>query len=65
MTRLLVIAATVLLAATTARAETVVYVSIAAEKRIAIYQMDRATGKLTHRGDTKLDGEPGALTVMH
>jgi 6-phosphogluconolactonase len=40
-----------------------VYVSVAAEKRIAVYQMDRATGKLAHRGDTKLEGEPGALTV--
>jgi len=42
---------------------TFVYVSVAGEKRIAIYQMDRATGKLTPRGDAKLDGEPGALTV--
>jgi 6-phosphogluconolactonase len=43
--------------------DAVLYVSVAAEKRIAVYQMDRATGKLTHRGDAKLDGEPGALTV--
>jgi 6-phosphogluconolactonase len=43
--------------------DTFVYVSVAAEKRIAVYQMDRATGRLTHRGDTQLDGEPGALTV--
>ncbi len=63
MTRLLVTAVTALLAATALRAETFVYVSVAAEKRIAVYQTDRATGKLTHRGDTKLDGEPGALTV--
>jgi 6-phosphogluconolactonase len=63
MTRLLVTAVTVLLAATTARADTFVYVSVAAEKRVAVYQLDRATGKLTHRGDAKLDGEPGALTV--
>lgn len=42
---------------------TFVYVSIAAEKRIAVYYLDRATGKLTHRGDAKIDGEPGALTV--
>jgi 6-phosphogluconolactonase len=63
MARLLVSAVTVLLAATAARADTVVYVSVAAEKRIAVYQMDRATGKLTHRGDTRLDGEPGALAV--
>lgn len=45
------------------RGDTFVYVSVAAEKRIAIYQMDGATGKLTPRGDAKLDGEPGALTV--
>jgi 6-phosphogluconolactonase len=45
------------------RGDTFVYVSVAAEKRIAIYQMDRATGKLAPRGDAKLDGEPGALTV--
>jgi 6-phosphogluconolactonase len=63
LTILLLTSPTMLLAATAARAETVVYVSVAAEKRIAVYQMDRATGKLTHRGDAKLDGEPGALTV--
>ena len=63
MSRLLVIAVPVLLALTAARADTVVYVSVAGEKRIAVYRMDRTTGKLTHRGDTKLDGEPGALTV--
>jgi 6-phosphogluconolactonase len=45
------------------RANTFVYVSVAAEKRVAVYQLDRATGKLAHRGDAKLDGEPGALTV--
>ena len=63
LTILLLTSPTMLLAATAARAETVVYVSVAAEKRVAVYQMDPATGKLTHRGDTKLDGEPGALTV--
>jgi hypothetical protein len=41
------------------RGDTVVYVSVASEKRIAVYGMDRATGRLTHRGDAKLDGEPG------
>src|SRR5438270_9869956 len=46
-----------------AHGDTIVYVSVAAEKRIAVYRMDRATGKLTHRGDVKLDGEPGALVV--
>jgi 6-phosphogluconolactonase (cycloisomerase 2 family) len=63
MARLLVIAVTVLLAATAARADTVLYVSVAAEKRIAVYLVDPATGRLTHRGDARLDGEPGALTA--
>ena len=63
MIRLLVIAATALLAATAVRDQTVLYVSVAAEKRIAVYRLDGDTGKLTHRGDAKLYGEPGALTV--
>lgn len=47
-----------------ARGETFVYISVAAEKRIAVYQLDGATGKLTHRSDCQVtDGEPGALTV--
>jgi 6-phosphogluconolactonase len=64
MTRLLVTAVTALLAATALRAETFVYVCVAAEKRIAVYRLDGATGHLTHRSDCKVaDGEPGALTV--
>jgi 6-phosphogluconolactonase len=43
-----------------ARADTFVYVSVAGDKRIAVYQMD-GRGKLTQRGDAKTDGEPGAL----
>ena len=47
-----------------ARGETFVYISVAAEKRIAVYQLDSATGKLTHTSDCQVaDGEPGALTV--
>src|SRR5207244_10801936 len=47
-----------------ARGETYVYISVAAEKRIAVYQLDSATGKLTHKSDCQVaDGEPGALTV--
>jgi 6-phosphogluconolactonase len=42
---------------------TVVYISAAGEKRIAVYHLDRATGKLTHHSDAKLDGEPGALVA--
>src|SRR5437773_1316768 len=46
------------------RGETFVYISVAAEKRIAVYQLDSATGKLTRRSDCQVaGGEPGALTV--
>ena len=45
-----------------ARGETFVYISVAAEKRIAVYQLDSATGILTHKSDCQVtDGEPGAL----
>src|SRR5262249_37778682 len=44
--------------------DTFVYVAVAAEKRIAVYQLDLEQGTLTHRSDLQLeDGEPGALTV--
>src|SRR5262249_48624488 len=60
--RLLITAVTALLAAVAARAET--FVSVAAEKRIAVYRLDPETGRLTHRSDCAVgDGEPGALTV--
>ena len=50
--------------ATLSHAETFVYVSVAADKRIAIYHLDALTGKLTHKADCNVtDGEPGALTV--
>jgi 6-phosphogluconolactonase len=62
MPRRLLIAA--LLTATAARADTFLYVSVAAENRIAVYRLDGDTGKLTHRGDCAVaEGEPGALTV--
>jgi 6-phosphogluconolactonase len=65
MKRLLAILALVAasLSSLTASAETVVYVSIAAENRIAVYAMDSADGKLRHVGDTRLDAEPGPLTT--
>jgi hypothetical protein len=64
MTRLLVTAVTALLAATALRAETFVYVAVAAEQRFTVYRLDGATGRLTHRSDCKVaGGEPGALTV--
>ncbi|CAN5487511.1 6-phosphogluconolactonase [soil metagenome] len=37
------------------------YVSVAGEKRIAIYEIDSADGRLRHVGDTPTAGEPGAL----
>lgn len=45
------------------RADTVVYVALQGEKKIAIFGMDTAEGKLTHRADMPTDGEPGALTT--
>lgn len=49
--------------ATTAFADTFVYVSLAGEKKIAVYHLDSAEGKLTHRADIQTEGEPGALTT--
>lgn len=40
----------------------VLYVSVAGEKRIAIYQID-GKGRLTHVGDASTTGEPGALAI--
>lgn len=50
-----------LLFAAPAFAADVVYISVAGEKRIAIYQIDPIDGRLTHVGDTPTTGEPGAL----
>ncbi len=50
-------------AAEAKKADAFVYVSVAGEKRIAVYRMDGATGGLTHKGDAKIDGEPGALVA--
>jgi 6-phosphogluconolactonase len=50
------------LVAAAANADTFVYLSIAGDQRIAVYQMD-ADGKLSHRGDAKTNGEPGALVA--
>ena len=44
------------------RAETIVYVSVADEHRIAAYRM-AADGKLTHLADTKVHGQAAALTT--
>jgi 6-phosphogluconolactonase len=40
-----------------------VFVSLAGNKRIAVYQADTKDGTLKHRSDVAIDGEPGALTA--
>jgi 6-phosphogluconolactonase (cycloisomerase 2 family) len=63
--RVLLTVLTALLTAATAQADTFLFISVATEKRIAVYRLDPETGKLTHRSDCKIeDGEPGALTVV-
>ena len=52
-----------LLIADSAYAVDVVYVSVAGEKRIAIYQIDSGEGRLTRVADASTAGEPGALTT--
>ena len=52
-----------LLIAASANAVDIVYVSVAGEKRIAIYQIDSGEGRLTRVGDASTAGEPGALTT--
>ncbi len=62
--RIVVTIITALLSAANAAADTFVYVSVAAEKRIALFRLDPKTGRLTYQSDCKVDdGEPGALTV--
>ncbi len=52
-----------LLAAPTAVADTVVYLSLAGEKKIAVYRQDARDGKLSHAADVAVPGEPGALAT--
>ncbi len=40
-----------------------VYVSVSAENKILIFQMDPHTGKLIPQGETSVGGSPGPLTV--
>jgi 6-phosphogluconolactonase len=54
---------TALLLAAPAFADDVVYVSVAGEKRIAIFKLDAKDGRLTPAGDMATSGEPGALTT--
>jgi 6-phosphogluconolactonase len=46
-----------------ATAADVVYISVAAEKRIAVYHISPGDGRLTHVGDVPTTGEPGALAI--
>jgi len=63
LTRLMLIPLIGLLTSTV-KADTFVYVSLDAEKRIAVYHLDPATGKLTHRSDCPVEaGEPGGLAM--
>tara|TARA_B100000809_G_scaffold264392_1_gene320097 strand:- start:644 stop:1720 length:1077 start_codon:yes stop_codon:yes gene_type:complete len=51
------------ISATAGRAETFVYVSLAGEEAISIWQMDQRTGELTHLSRVEVEGEPGCLTT--
>ena len=53
----------VIASASIAVADSYVYLSIASEKKIAVYQMNEKTGMLRHRHDVRIDGEPGALAT--
>jgi 6-phosphogluconolactonase len=53
----------VLLFAAPTFADDVVYLSVAGEKRIAIFKLDSKDGRLTLDGDMATSGEPGALTT--
>lgn len=46
-----------------ASAALMLYVSESGESRIAIYQMDAATGELTRTGAAELPGAPGSLSI--
>jgi len=45
------------------RADTFAYVSLAKDRKIAIYKVEPATGALTHITDAPCEGEPGALVA--
>jgi 6-phosphogluconolactonase len=61
--KLLAAVALLLTTCASAFADTYLYVSVAGEKKIALYRMDPAEGKLTHMADVVTDGEPGALAI--
>ena len=45
------------------RADTFAYVSLAKDRKIAVYKIEAATGELTHVADVHCEGEPGALAA--
>jgi len=61
--RLLVAVLLVLGCGTVLRADTFAYVSLARDKKIAVYKVDVTTGALAHVADTACEGEPGALVA--
>ncbi len=42
-------------------ADTFVYISVASEKRIAVYRMNEKEGTLTHQEDVATMGSPGGM----
>jgi 6-phosphogluconolactonase len=46
-----------------AETHTFAHVSLAKEKKIAVYELDTTSGKLTHIADTPCEGEPAALVA--
>jgi 6-phosphogluconolactonase len=61
--RTLVAVLLVLGCGTVLRADTFAYVSLARDKKIAVYKVDVTTGALAHVADTACEGEPGALVA--
>ena len=51
------------LPAASSSAATFVYVSVAGEQVISIWQMDENSGSLTHLSKVEVEGEPGCLTT--
>jgi len=45
------------------RADTFAYVSLAKDRKIAVYKIEPSTGALTHVADIPCEGEPGALVA--
>jgi 6-phosphogluconolactonase len=55
--------ALILLAAVTARAETVVYISEGGHNCVAVYSLDEDAATLSRKGEVRLSGSPGALAL--